>query len=274
MTNHTTLPSGLRLTFDDAGSGAPAVVFIHGAYANRSHFAPQREHLAAPYRVVVPDLRGHGDSDTPDGPIGISDAADDVIAVCDAAGVGRAVLCSHSWPVALVVAEKRPSLVAGIVLLDGAVLFPQALRQQVLEGLVPVLEGPGWAAALQGFLGSPWPASTSPALKARVIDEIGRGPAQLAAPMMRDVMSTDWAEQLTAGAYPLLYVHGIVPLEIDRLHHLRPDALIAAAAAGGHYMTLQVPDQVNAMLDRFLDIVESTGTESPSSSAALGAVPA
>jgi pimeloyl-ACP methyl ester carboxylesterase len=245
----------VRIVFEDAGSGSPALVLIHGAFANRGHFASQVEHLARRHRVLAPDLRGHGDSDTPAEAFGICQVAEDVLAVCDAAGVERAVLCGHSWPVALHVVAARPELVAGVVLLDGVVLLPEELRAQILSSLVPVLEGPGWAEAMRGFLigrGIPYDA---PSLKARVAEEIGRGAATLAATMMRDVMSSDFSDELSSGDYPLLYVHGTVPADLARLRHLRPDALVACVAGAGHYMTLEVPEQVNAMLDRFLQLV-------------------
>ena len=70
-----------------------------------------------------------------------------MIAVCDAAGVTGAILVGHSWAVPLQVALTRPELAAGVVLLDGAVLLPDKVRAEILAGLLPVLEGPGWAAA-------------------------------------------------------------------------------------------------------------------------------
>jgi pimeloyl-ACP methyl ester carboxylesterase len=254
MKKSTTLPTGLRLSYDDAGAGSPALVFIHGSFANRTHYAPQLEYFSSGHRVVVPDLRGHGDSDRPSGAFGIRDVADDVIAVCEHAGIDRAVLCCHSWPIPLVIAEKKPSLIAGVVMLDGAVLIPQPIRDQLLQ-LLPALEGPGWVPALQGFLVArnfPFPA---PTLKARVADEIAHGPALLAPQMVRDTLSTDWSAQLTAGSYPLLYIHGDIPLEVERLRQLRPDVVFGAVAGAGHYMSLEVPDQVNAMINRFLELM-------------------
>jgi len=251
----TTRSGDLTIAYEDSGSGSPAVVLIHGAYANRSHYAPQVEHLSKRHRVLAPDVRGHGESDKPQGPFGIREVADDVIAVCDAAGVTGAILVGHSWAVPLQVGATRPDLAAGVALLDGAVLLPEEDRAEILAGLVPVLEGPGWMAAMQGFLGGRGFPYGAPALKARVIEEIVHGPAQLAAQLMRDVMSSDWSEQLTSVDCPLLYVHGVMPLEVERLRQLRPDAIVAAVAGGGHYISLEVPDQVNAMLDRFLDLL-------------------
>ena len=105
---HTTFSGDLRIAYEDAGSGSPAVVLIHGAYASSAHYASQIEHASKRHRVLAPDLRGHGDSDTPEGPFGIREVAEDVLAVCDAAGVATAVVCGHSWAVPLQVAALRP----------------------------------------------------------------------------------------------------------------------------------------------------------------------
>lgn len=267
----TTVHSGLRIAYADAGIGTPAVVFIHGAFGNRRHYVAQLEHLRGRCRVLAPDLRGHGESEAPSGPFGLREAAEDVLAVCDAAGVGRVVLCGHSWPVALQVAAMRPEIVAGVVLLDGAVLFPEPMRAQTLSNFVPGLEGPGWAEAMrQYFGGRAFSAFDSQALKTRLLDAIGEAPPQFAAQMMRDVMSSDWAPQLTSGNFPLLYIHANVPVDLERLRQLRPDALIGVVAGAGHWMMLEVPDQVNAMLDRFLHIVEA-GSPAPTRPAAVEA---
>ena len=41
----------------------------------------------------------------------------------------------------------------------------------------------------------------------------------------------------------------------ERLRRWRPDVMLAGVAASGHFLRLIVPDQVNAMLDRFLAIL-------------------
>ena len=254
----TALARGLHIAYEDLGSGNPAVVLIHGAFGSRSHFAAQVEHLAQRHRVVALDLHGHGDSDLPKDGFRISDFTGDVIAVCEAANLDGAVLCGHSFSgaIALEVAAARPDLVAGVVLLDGTILYPEGLRTQALSNLVPVLEGPGWAEAMQGYLGGRgFGPYDSPDLKARVMQEIGRGPGGLAAPLMRYVLSSDHASLIASSDCPLLYIHARVPTDLARLRELRPDALIASVAGSGHWMMLEVPDQVKAMLDRFLDIV-------------------
>lgn len=253
----TAVVNGLRIAYEDVGHGSPAVVLIHGAFGNRFHYAAEIEHLAQRNRVLALDLRGHGESDVPQDGYRLRDYAEDVVAVCEAAGIDRYVLCGHSMPVALIAASLDPDRTAGVALLDGTVLFPESLRSHVLATVVPVLEGDGWIQVMQGFLvGRGIGPYDSAALKARVLAEIAAAPAWIAAPMMRDVMTVDFS-QLLSGRFPLLYVHATTPTDLTRLRELRPDVLLGAVVGSGHWMMLEVPDQVNAMLDRFLRIVEA-----------------
>ena len=249
----------LRIAFEEVGEGSPAIVMIHGGFANRSHFAAQLDHLSERHRVLAIDLRGHGESDVPKSSVTLRDFAMDVIGVCEAAGVDRAVFCGHSMggAVALEVATMQPDRVAGVALLDAAILFPEALRAQALAGLVPALEGDAWLDALRTYFGRFFGPYDSPALKARVMAELERVPRHLAAPLMRDVMSSDFAAQLSREDHPLLFIHARVPADLERLRQLRPDVLLGSVVGSGHYLMLEVPDQVNAMLDRFLRIVVS-----------------
>ena len=253
----TAVVNGLRIAYEDVGHGSPAVVLIHGAFGNRFHYAAEIDHLAQRNRVLALDLRGHGESDVPRDGYRLRDYAEDVVAVCEAVGIDRYVLCGRSMPVALIAASLDPDRTAGVALLDGTVLFPESLRSHVLATVVPVLEGDGWIQAMQGFLvGRGIGPYDSAALKARVLAEIAAAPAWIAAPMMRDVMTVDFS-QLLSGRFPLLYVHATTPTDLTRLRELRPDVLLGAVVGSGHWMMLEVPDQVNAMLDRFLRIVEA-----------------
>ncbi|HEX9037690.1 MAG TPA: alpha/beta hydrolase [Ktedonobacterales bacterium] len=253
----TAMVNGLRLAYEDTGHGSPAMVLIHGAFADRSYYAAQIEHLASRRRVLALDLRGHGESDVPRDGYGLLDYARDALGVCEAAGLDRYVLCGHSMPVALIAASLKPERVAGVVLLDGAILQPEAMRAQVVASMVPILEGAGRVEAMQGYLvGRGIGPYDSAALKARVMAAIANAPAQVAAPLMREVMTFD-ASQFLSGSYPLLYVHARMPVNLERLRELRPDVLLGAVVGSGHWLMLEVPDQVNAMLDRFLQIVES-----------------
>lgn len=72
-------------------------------------------------------------------------------------------------------------------------------------------------------------------------------------------MATDGAEPLARVRCPVLLVTAGAPIDIDRLRDLQPETLIGRVAGSGHWLTVVVPDQVNAMLDRFLELAPPHG---------------
>jgi pimeloyl-ACP methyl ester carboxylesterase len=77
------------------GEGAP-VVLLHPFPVNHEFWLPVAEALATRYRVILPDLRGHGDSGAGDGPATMDKLAADIAHVMDDADIGRAPLVGVS----------------------------------------------------------------------------------------------------------------------------------------------------------------------------------
>src|SRR5271169_1164581 len=77
------------------GEGPP-VILLHPFPANHEFWLPVARVLATRYRVVLPDLRGHGDSGVGEGPATMEKHAADIAAVMDAADVGRAPMIGVS----------------------------------------------------------------------------------------------------------------------------------------------------------------------------------
>jgi len=77
------------------GDGPP-VVLLHPFPVNHEFWLPIAEPLSTRYRVILPDLRGHGDSEIGDGPATMDKHAADITRVMDDADVGRAPLIGVS----------------------------------------------------------------------------------------------------------------------------------------------------------------------------------
>lgn len=99
---------------------APTALVIHGVTA--SHRAwPWVADALPEVRLIAPDLRGRGRSNTLTGPAGLAAHADDLAAALDAAGVERVAVVGHSMGafVALALAHRHPARVTRLVLIDG-----------------------------------------------------------------------------------------------------------------------------------------------------------
>jgi pimeloyl-ACP methyl ester carboxylesterase len=89
-------PDGVEIVFDVAGSGEPALVFVHGWAGNRHHWDEQLDAFAADHQVVRIDLANHGDSGTQRRDWTMDSFGADVVAVVDALALDRVVLVGHS----------------------------------------------------------------------------------------------------------------------------------------------------------------------------------
>ncbi len=110
----------MLLAYDDYGPG-PVVVLLHGFPLNRSMWSGQRTNLGTTYRVIAPDLRGHGESAAPEGGYTMEAMADDVVELLDALQIQEPiVLGGHSMGgyVALALLARHPERVRGLILMN------------------------------------------------------------------------------------------------------------------------------------------------------------
>lgn len=115
----------LELSYEDIGAGPP-VVILHGLFGSRRNWLTLAKQLSADARVLVVDLRNHGDS--PHAPSMYWDElAHDVLHVLDQAGIERALIAGHSMggKVAMTVANQHAARTGALLVLDIApVTYP------------------------------------------------------------------------------------------------------------------------------------------------------
>jgi pimeloyl-ACP methyl ester carboxylesterase len=147
-----TRPEG-RIAYTDTGSG-PLLVAVPGMGDLRSTYDDVAPALVdAGYRVVVADLRGHGDSDTTFRTHGDDATGSDLIALVEHLGAGPAVLLGSSMGASAAVwaAAERPDLVRGLVLLSPYLRQPGSPGMRRLLGVVyRMLLARPWGAAFWG----------------------------------------------------------------------------------------------------------------------------
>jgi pimeloyl-ACP methyl ester carboxylesterase len=84
-----------EIFYESLGSGAP-VVLLHPFPANHEFWHPAAQKLISRYRLILPDLRGHGESGVGEGPARMEKHAEDLARIFDHAEVGRAPIIGVS----------------------------------------------------------------------------------------------------------------------------------------------------------------------------------
>jgi pimeloyl-ACP methyl ester carboxylesterase len=106
--------------YEEDGAGDP-LVLLHPGLADSRAFDEYVPELAARFRVLRPDRRGHGRTPDQPGPITYELMAQDTIAFLEQVAGGPAHLLGHSVgaPLGLIVALRRPDLVRSLVFSAG-----------------------------------------------------------------------------------------------------------------------------------------------------------
>lgn len=133
----TTLASP-RISYDERGSGAPALLFLPGWCGGREVFADLLPRVARSRRAVALDWRGHGQSERPDRDFGTAELVADALGVIDRLGLGAVVPVglSHAGWVAIELRRRLgPKVVPGVAFLDWMVLGPPPGFTDALAGL-------------------------------------------------------------------------------------------------------------------------------------------
>jgi pimeloyl-ACP methyl ester carboxylesterase len=111
--------NGMRIYFEERGSGQP-LLLLHGGFTTHADWNSQLAAWTPHFRVITPDSRGHGRTENPAGAISYELMAQDVIALVEALGLRKPMICGYSDGacVALQIAVSAPELAAAYILMD------------------------------------------------------------------------------------------------------------------------------------------------------------
>lgn len=254
----------MKLPFDDRGQGA-VVVLLHGFPLDRSMWSAQLEALSTRYRVIAPDLRGHGRAAADPGVYSMDLMADDLIETLDDLGVRDVVLggLSMGGYVALSAILRYPDRFRALILMDSraGVDEPEAARARRIvaakveaEGdVTPVVDG------MIPKLFAPSTYTENPALVAATRALMMRAAPGTVASALRGMSERpDRTEDLPGIAFPALVIVGAhdaitPPAEAQAMAAALPDDRLEIIQGAGHLAPMERPAEVNRAILAFLD---------------------
>jgi pimeloyl-[acyl-carrier protein] methyl ester esterase len=254
--------SGRKLFYRDSGQGTP-LMFIHGWLMSGKVWACQSP-LTDGFRVIVPDLPGHGESDGDE--FDYAHAVADLVELCEYLRLERVVLVGWSMGAQLAL-RSFPLLrnrLAGLVLVGGTPLF---CREDGYDHGLPPAEARTMALRLrrsfsrtagefyQGMFSPAEVREHAPApLAGSIVGRLPELPLALAA--LDELIRTDLRNQLAEITAPVLLVHGeadriCLPGASSYMHDKLPNSRLHLFAGAGHAPFLTRAGEFNALLVAF-----------------------
>ncbi|WP_328875328.1 alpha/beta hydrolase [Streptomyces sp. NBC_00287] len=252
------------LAYLDSGSGDP-VVLLHAGYVDHRYWADQIPALAAEYRVIAPDVRGHGFSANATEPFRW---ADDLAALLRHLDAGPAVLVGVSMGgvIATDTVLEYPELVRAVVTCGAATgdfQYSDSWTREIQAEYARTLGAgdiEGWLAAFLRVVPGPHrtAADIDPEIPRR-LNEMALHMITKHTPDEKDwhVRVTDSWSRLSTIEVPLLALNGTLePAELidaaERLVREVPNGRTETVEGVGHYINMEKPDDFNRVVLEFL----------------------
>jgi 3-oxoadipate enol-lactonase len=251
-----------QLVYEVTGSG-PDVILLHPFPLHHRFWDGVLDQLTTRYRLILPDLRAHGDSDAGDGPVTMQKLADDLDRLCRELGIVRAIFVGVSiggytlfefW-------RRYRARVSALVLANtrAAAEIPEG-RKGRLEIAERVLrEGTvGFTNTLVQKLCSPATLANRPDIVDAARTMAGKmSPTDMAQVQRGMANRPDSIPTLTTISVPTLVIAGEddgVPLsELHLIHQGIAGSQFRVIAKAGHYAAMEQPAEFGRLLRTFFD---------------------
>lgn len=245
------------------GTGGPAIVLLHGLFGSSANWGSIARELSGGYRVIVPDLRNHGQSphaERMDYPA----MAADLWRLLEHLEITRPILAGHSMggKVVMRAALERPGHTRGIAVVDIAPVSYAHDFSLILEGLRAIdLDGLANRSQADRILAAFVP---EPEVRAFLLQNLVRGPAgwrwRLNLPALASSMRSITGFEAPPGAVypgPAHFIHGarshyVLPEYGPRMRELFADAVLCRVEEAGHWVYAEQRAGFMACLQRFL----------------------
>lgn len=221
-------------------SREPALVLIHGAWCDARDWDAMLPFLPPGRGILRFDLRGHGQSDGPAGPVTFDDHVDDVVALLDYLDLAPPVVIGHSLGgmLGMRLAELFPRRTCGLVLLEGWTYL-----------------GVPWTA--KGEMYGMLPDDIVARIKRKWEEAQQRWPQAVWNPYWETVRRADASRFLGATRLPVLEMYGDRGKPRPTREELgipdRPNIDLAWIENAGHYLPHEVPRAVGEIISAWLE---------------------
>ncbi|MEO0412878.1 MAG: alpha/beta hydrolase [Pseudomonadota bacterium] len=233
-------------------AGAPALLFIHGWTCTHETMAPLTARFEKGYRCIAVDLLGHGASPKASR-YTINEQAD---AISQTLGdTSEAVAIGHSMGGQIALELAARGSVQASVLLDPAPIVPHEKARQWGEDMRVQLKKVNIPAMMGAFARNQFRRASDPEIVDALVETMQACPGDVVIGAWDGIMDFDGPAALERLVRPTLAIFADKPLN-DVRSFAKASKFIETAqtACSGHMQQLEVPDQLEAMIRRFMTL--------------------
>lgn len=245
-----TSADGVTIVYSAAGSGEPALLFIHGGLADRSFYDSELQVFAAKHRVLALDLAGHGESGRDRKVWGMAQFGADVKAVVDAEKVKHVILFGNSLggPVAVEAALLLPGRVVGVVGIDTFQSLDYSMTSEGVRQRAEAFKN-DYAGSMKAMVKMLFHPDADPAVMADAEKRMLKNPPETAYSMFMGMAGYRPADSASKLTVPLRAINGdIFPTDVAGVKKVKPDFDVLIMKHMGHYPMLERPDEFNTLV--------------------------
>ncbi len=258
------MASTVTLHYADLGQGTP-VVLLHGFPLSGAIWHEQQQRLSDHYRVITPDLRGHGRSPAPWGAYEMDLLARDVLALLNLLLIEKAVIIGHSMGgyVALAAWKLAPERFMALGLIDSQAGADTEEGRQGRYKMADSVAADGSKIVAEAML----PKLFAPDLPAGapIIEQVRQmildtQPAGIIGALKGMAARPDSGAQMRNLKIPVLLLTGdkdqiIPPEKAKAMAASLPPATLTIIENAGHMPMLEQPDATTTAIRGFLSAV-------------------
>ena len=241
---------GVEIVYSVAGTGEPALVFIHGGLANRGFWDAELKEFGPRYRTIALDLAGHGESGRNRTKWGMPEFGGDVRAVVDAEKPHKIILFGNSLggPVAVEAALLLPGRVIGVVGVDTFQLIAQVIPADSTRQRAEQFER-DYAGSVKTMVAMLFHEDADPAIRADAEKRMMTTSPATAKAMFLGTAGYDQAASVRRLKVPLRAINGDrYPTDVAANRKVYPDFDAAIMTHMGHYPMLERPEEFNRLV--------------------------
>ena len=249
----------LKLYYEEYGSKDQVpIIFIHGLMASSEIWKPQVEYFKHNRRIIIYDLRGHGQSDKPRERYSIEQFSDDLYSFMNSLKIGKAIIAGHSMGGMTVLrfTLDHQEMLDKIILIDTTPKSSYSLGRRLVFFISQIAMSINYMLFMKYYLNRVFGKGYPESEKVKALEKVLQNPKHVVKSCFSTIQEFDVLSELNKIQVPTLIIHGsqsINPLRqaMDMKEGIS-DAELVIIEGAGHTLTSGAPRKICEAIEKFV----------------------